>query len=704
MNILQILPQLNVGGVETGTVDLAKYLVKNGHGCVVISGGGELVRELENSGIRHYTLPVDSKAFWVMIKTARKVAQIIRQENIDIVHARSRVPAWIGFMATRSANAVLLTTAHGHYSKHIFSYMMGQGKYTIVPSSVIGKHMIEDFGVPFENIRLIPRSVDLERYSFKGLKERRGKKFVVGVIGRITPIKGQIYFLKAMAKILRSASEVTAVIVGGVSAGKDSYMEELEVWTRRLGLASFVTFMGNRRDIPQVLLGLDCLVMPSIAEESFGRVIVEAQASGVPVVATKVGGVVEIIDDQVNGLLVYPKDSDGLADAVLRIYQDESFARQLADNARKKVEEKFSLVKMAQDTIKVYEEAMASPRILVIKISAIGDAILAIPSFKAIKSKFPYSKVVCLVGMEAKDVFGRCPYIDELIVYDIKNKEKGWRGVYRLAKKLMRRRFDIVIDLQNNKKSHILSYATFSARRYGYDNGKFSFLLNHKIKDTPPGANRYGAGVQPSAAPVEHQFRVLKMLDIDYNNEALELWPSSEDNEFAEAFLDKTGSEKKLIGVNIGSSPRWQSKRWPYKRFSQLCGQLIAKGYRVLLTGNAYDAATAKKILKDMKAEPLCSVGRTSLMQLASLIKKCDCYVTGDSAPMHVAAAVGVPFVAFFGPTYSGRHLPLPSRSVVLQKGCVPCYKEECRKKEHECMEKITVQDCLAAIEELLRK
>jgi len=570
--------------------------------------------------------------------------------------------------------------------------MMGQGKYTIVPSAVIGKHMIEDFGVPYENIRLIPRSVDLEKYPFKGLKERRGKEFVVGVIGRITPIKGQIYFLKAMAKILQSASEVTALIVGGVSAGKDSYMEELEVWMRRLGLTGSVTFLGNRRDIPEILSGLDCLVMPSIAEESFGRVIVEAQASGVPVVAAKVGGVVEIIDDQINGLLVYPKDYDGIANAVLKIFQDEPFARGLAANARKKVEEKFSLKKMADDTIRVYEEALTAPRILVIKISAIGDAILAIPTFKALRSKFPTSKIVCLVGMEAKDVFGRCPYIDELVVYDIKNKEKGWRGVYKVAKKLMRRRFDIVIDLQNNKKSHILSYATFSARRYGYDNGKFSFLLNHKIKDTP-----WAVG------PVEHQFRVLKMLGIDYNGEALELWPTPEDSKFAEAFLSQSAPERKLIGVNIGSSPRWQSKRWPYKRFAQLCGQLMAKGYRCLLTGDVHDAAIAKKILKEMKAEPLCSVGRTTLMQLASLIKKCDCYATGDSAPMHVAAAVGVPFVAFFGPTYSGRHLPLPSSSIVLQKGCVPCYKEACRKKEHECMEKITVQDCLAAIEELLK-
>ena len=693
MNILQVLPQLNVGGVETGTVDLAKYLVKNGHKCIVVSAGGELIPELEASGVTHYQLPVDHKAFWVMFKTARQLEDIIKKENIDIVHVRSRVPAWVGFMAVRKTNATLITTAHGHYSRHIFSYMMGWGKYTIVPSSVIGKHMAEDFGVPLENMRLIPRSVDLEKYFFRSLSAPSKKELIVAVIGRITPIKGQLYFLKAMAKIVRSMPYVKAWVVGGVSPGKHNYMEELEVWVRRLGLSGVVEFLGNRRDIPQLLSKIDVLVMPSIAEEAFGRVIVEAQAIGVPVVATKVGGVVEIIDDGQDGLLVYPKDHEGLADAILKILKDPSFAQALAQKARKKVEEKFSLEKMAQETLKVYADALGAPRLLVIKISAIGDAILAIPSFAALKKKWPISKIVCLVGKEAREVFQRCPYIDELLVCDFKEKDKGLRRLVALAKKLMQRRFDAVIDFQNNKKSHFLSYATFAARRYGYNNGKFSFFLNRTVKQ-----------VAEPIGPVQHQFRILDMLGISYQGEKLELWPSSEDEKFAKEFFQQYWlGQGRLIGINIGTSPRWPSKQWLMKNFAKLCDQLAKRDYRVLLTGSPADALFAKSILDHANTKPMCAVAQTTLMQLACLIQKCDVYVTGDSAPMHLAAAMRTPFVALFGSTDSRWHLPPAERCAVLQKKeCPPCYKGVCPKGHPICMERISVDEVLGAVEWLL--
>jgi lipopolysaccharide heptosyltransferase II len=692
MNILQVVPQLNVGGVETGTVDLAKYLAENGHKCVVVSAGGDLVRELEACGIRHYTLPVQSKVFWVMFKAAKQLAAIIKKEEIEIVHGRSRVPAWVGFMACRRTGTQFITTAHGHYTRHIFSYMMGWGKYTIVPSSVIGKHMMEDFGVPLENIRLIPRSVDLKRYPFMPRAPKQKKECRIVVVGRIAPIKGQVYFLKAMAKVLRSMPSVKAWIIGGISPGKDSYMEELEVWTRRLGLSSAVEFLGNRRDIPQLLSQADVLVMPSIAEEAFGRVIVEAQASGVPVVATKVGGVVEIIDDNEDGLLVHPKDHEGLAEAVLKVLRSSELASRLSENGRKKVEEKFTLEKMAQDTLKVYLEALSLPRILVIKISAIGDAILSIPSFEALKKKFPSSKIVCLVGKEARDVFQRCPYIDELIVCDLRGKDRGGRGLARLSKKLMRRRFDWVIDLQNSRISHFLSYATLAARRYGYQNGKWSFFLNRTVKDTGQ-----------ALAPVAHQFRTLGMLDIVFGQERLQLWPSAEDREFAKIFLEQywLGKEK-LIGINIGASPRWQTKQWLSKNYATLCDKLAKKDYRVLLTGSAYDASFAKTVLKEVKTRPVCAVAQTTLMQLACLIEKCDVFVTSDSAPMHLAAAMHTPFVALFGPTDPARHLPPADRCLALQKGCAPCYKDHCKKKEHVCMQEISVDDVLGAIERLL--
>lgn len=693
MNVLQILPRLDIGGVETGTVDLAKYLKDHGHTCVVVSAGGELVAELEAQGIRHYALPVHHKAFWVMFKAARKVAEIIRRENIEIVHARSRVPAWIGFMAARQTRAVLVTTAHGHYSRHIFSYLMGFGKFTIVPSAVIGKHMKEDFGVPLENIRLIPRSVDLDKYLFRGARPRK-TDFVVGVVGRIAPIKGQIYFLKSLARLLRSAPYVKGLIVGGVSPGKDNYMEELEVWVRRLGLSHCVEFLGNRRDVPAILAQLDCLVMPSITEESFGRVIVEAQAIGVPVVASRVGGVVEIIDEGLNGLLVPPKDDEALAEAILRILKDTAFAQKLIQNGRRKVEERFSLTTMAQETLKVYRQALEAPRILVIKISAIGDAVLAVPALGALKKKFPLSRIVCLTGEGTGEVFQRCPYIDELIVYDAKGKDRGLKGFWSFAKKLMHRRFDCVIDLQNNRKSHLFCFATFSSRRYGYDNGKFSFLLNHRIR-----------GAKDRIPPVQHQFRVLKMLDIPYEGQRLELWPSEEDTAFAQNFLKGSRTPgQKLIGINIGSSRRWESKRWLADRFAKLCDELARRGYRVCVTGNASDASFARRILYATKSAPLCAVARTTLLQLASLVRACDVYVTSDSAPLHIAAAMRTPFVALFGPTDAQRHLPPATHCVILQKDCLPCYSQTCVKKHHHCMKKITVEEVVKAVEELLQE
>ena len=165
MRILQILPELNVGGVETGTVDFAKFLLDNKHYNVVVSNGGSLVERLQKSGIKHYALPVHKKSLIPILKSIKALKKYIIEERIDIVHARSRVPAWIAWFACRHTDAEFMTTCHGHYSKHFFSSVMGWSKLVIVPSKVIGHHMIDNFHVPSDHIRCIPRSVDLNRFS-----------------------------------------------------------------------------------------------------------------------------------------------------------------------------------------------------------------------------------------------------------------------------------------------------------------------------------------------------------------------------------------------------------------------------------------------------------------------------------------------------------------------------------------------------------
>ncbi|MCK9432059.1 MAG: GT4 family glycosyltransferase PelF, partial [Candidatus Omnitrophica bacterium] len=551
MKILQILPELNVGGVETGTLDLSRHLVRLGHKSVVVSAGGRLVKDLEAAGAKHYTLPVNKKSIVTMFKMIPKLVDIINQEEIDIVHARSRVPAWIAYFACRRSRAVLITTCHGYYKKHFFSFVMGWAKRVIAISNVIARHMIDDFAVPHDRIRLIPRSVDLEKFRYLDPRDKRKEDFNVGIIGRITPLKGHLYFIKAMAHIYRQVPRLKIWIVGDAPASKESYKEELQVLVRRLGLWHCTEFLGTQRDIPGIMEHLDLVVLSTTTHEAFGRVVVEAQAAGVPVVATRVGGVIDIIEDGKNGLLVPPADPRSMSEAVMRIFKDPQLARTLAEKAYLKVKEKYNVELMVKNTLDVYREALSNFKILVIKLSSLGDVILSTAALRAIREKFPRPsyKVSFLVGEEAKDILLRCPYIDELLVCDPKNKDKGLRGLWQVGRVLRKKSFDFVIDLQNNRFSHVLAYLSGSVGRYGYRNKKLSFLLNHAVDNH-----------NPLTDPVSHQFRILKMLGIDLLDNSLELWPSKEDEEKVEEMLNAhwLSQAQKIVGINISASKRWE--------------------------------------------------------------------------------------------------------------------------------------------------
>jgi len=695
MNILQILPSLDVGGVETGTIDLARYLVRKGHKAIVISGGGRLVRELDKIGARHYTLPVGKKSIFSVIKMVGMVSDIIHNEDIDIVHVRSRVPALIAYIACRITNRVFLTTAHGYYKKHFLSKVMGWGRFVIVPSNIIAKHMVSDFGVPYDRIRFIPRGVDLSRFKFRPPEAHQKKVFTVGMISRITPLKGHSFFIKAVSILRRNIPNLKVVIVG--SAAKDKYMGDLEMLIRRLGLVKTVEFMNAREDVPSVMHELDCLVSATITPEAFGRAIIEAQASGVAVVATRVGGVVDIIEDEKSGLFCNAQDPKDMADKIFKLYRDKDLRAKLVVNGRKRVEENFSLDTMMTKTLSVYEEALKAVNILIIKMSAIGDVILSVPSLKAIRSKFKDAQIKVLVGLQARDVLDGCPYINDKIVCDFMGKDRGLSGFWKMGADLRKCCFDIVIDLQNNKKSHALSFLSLAPLRYGYNNGKFSFLLNNGIKDDAPYLD-----------PIEHQFRVLKSAGIKPVDKRLELWPSPSDAERIDALLQENWIKpsQNLIGINVRASSRWKSKNWPPKRIAELCDRLAKEfNMRVVLTGTKEDIPFIEKITGLTSSKPVVAAGRTAVMELASLIKRCAAYITPDSAPMHIASALGTPFIALFGPTDPVRHVAPSQEYVVIKKDlkCSPCYNPNCS-KGYKCMSSIEVEEVFAAVKNILSK
>ena len=687
-----------MGGVETGTVDLAKYLLEHGHVPVVVSNGGALVQNLENIGVTHYQLPVHKKSFLSAWRSVQALKRIIIEEKVDVVHARSRVPAWIAFFACQGTEAAFITTCHGYYSTHFFSRVMGWGKYVIVPSEVIGRHMIEDFDVPADHIRCIPRSVDLDRFNLPHEPHKMKTSFTIAIVGRLTPLKGHVYFLKAMAKVVRIMPYVKVWIIGEAPRHKDSYRQELEALSRRLGLTDTVEFLGNRKDIPQLLSQTDVLVMSSTVPEAFGRVIIEAQAADVPVVATKVGGVVEIIEHEKTGLLVLPKDPDGMAQAVIRLLQDRPFAQSIAAQAKKKVLSRYTLAHMAKKTLAVYKELLKTLNILVIKIGAVGDVILVTAALKALRERFPQARIVCLVGEESRTILQRCPYVDELIMIDAKSHRRRLWRVLKCGRKLARNKFDKVIDFQNNRVSHFLSFCSFARERYGYRR-KWGFFLNRPVP-LP----------EHPLPPVPHQFEVLKALDVPVPPEGLrlELWPSENDYKHIQDLFESEwlGVHHNVVGIHLAASPRWKTKNWPLEHAARLCDLLAAKNIRVVITGADKDFGAGLEIMRLTKSKPANFIGKTDIMEMAALIGRCRVFVTPDSAPMHMAAAMGTSFIAFFGPTAAFRHLPPSERYVVFQKKlpCVPCYSPACRIKTHACMNDITPEEVAEQVVRLMQE
>lgn len=694
MNILQLVPKLNVGGVEKGTVEVARYLTLNGHKAVVVSSGGVLEKNLAAIGARHYQLPVGQKNPLVMVWCYFKLRYIIKKENIDIVHARSRIPAVTGYFAAKSTHRVFLTTAHGQYKKHLISRVMGWGKLVIVANETMARYMKDNFDVPLRKAVIIPRGVDLEKFSFTSPKERKSKTFRVGMVSRFTPLKGHLDFLKAMSYVSRKIPNAQIILMGDKSLAKEEYIKKIELTIRRLMLGSIVKFISSDEDVAQVMKGLDVLVSANTEQEAFGRSVIEAQASGVPVVATSIGGVVENVISGKTGLLCEPMNPAGMAEKIMAYAEDPELMETVAKGARCHVEERYSVGKTMELTVKTYSRALSSKNILIFKISSLGDIILSVPSLRAIRKRYQSANIKVLVDVKFREVLERCPYIDEVIVCDFGGRDKGL-GFLKLARRLRSEDFDISIDFQNNHKSHLLGFLGAIPERYGYHNGKWSLLLNRKI-----------ALPEKPMGPVDHQCCVLGLLGITDVDKHLELWPSAESEEWADKFISSNWFKKdqKLVAISLSASRKWETKNWGVPQLAELADMLAReKSMRVVLLGVEADKSDVAAFLKKSGAKPIDAVGKTDVARLISLIKRCDALVTGDSAPMHIAAAANTPFVAIFGPTDPQRHLSPADRKKVMQKKvkCAPCYKPTCRKKM-KCMTSIKPGEVFGAVLEVI--
>ncbi|MBN3040857.1 MAG: glycosyltransferase [Candidatus Omnitrophica bacterium] len=683
MRLIQTLPNMNIGGVERGVLDLAVYLKRKGMENSVVSGGGRLVEILEEYHIPHYKLPVYRKSLLALL-CIRKFRRIMEKENPQIVHARSRIPAWISFFATRSSDAIFITTAHGMYKNKFFSEIMGWGKFVICPSRVVARHMKERFGVPDSKIVVINRWVDLDKFVFNEFTAQQDNNAVV-TVGRISPSKGYEYLIEAFKKVVRFNPYLKLKIVGSPDKSKMRYYNYLKTLVNRYALNFNVEFTGFRSDIENVLRGARVLVAPSVIEESFGRVLVEAFACGVPVVATRVGGYNEIVEDKKEALLVDPADSSQLADAILKILDDPSFAKALTQKAREKVEKNYTMANCLKQIVEVYNLCLIQERILIIKISSLGDLILAIPSFYEIRKRYPQSKITLLTLQKYVSFVNDCPYIDEVISLD--DNYKKIKNILPLAKKLRRTAFDYIIDLQNSRSSHLIAFLSLPRYSFGFKL-RWGALLSKKVA--------YKRGLDPLSS----QEQILKLLGIKFGQKQLIFW-----NKKSQSSLPLTGEN--FIGINLSASSKWRSKRWPTKNIIKLIGIIYKNlaGFRVVFFGDSSCRDYAHNIGQSVNPHPINLCGRTSLDDLPLILKKLKVFITPDTATLHLAQAVGISTIALFGPTDPERHT-VKSRNLFVfcqKRACSFCYKPKCKfADESLCLEDISPHQIFSMIKNIL--
>lgn len=358
MRVVQLLPELNEGGVERGTVELNREFVKKGIESFVISAGGKLQNQIDIDGGKHIKFDVCSKNIFTVFSRVAKLKKILKDVNPDIIHVRSRVPAWLIFFANKSLKIKVVSTVHGFNSVGFYSSIMQKADAVICVSNSIKEYIQKNYQTTENIITVIPRGIDLELFNQNNISNEfinnfkkeydLENKFIVSSVGRVTQLKDYETFIKAVFLVKKEILNIKALIVGGVRSDKEEYLNSLKKLVKELALEDNISFTGSQSKIAEIYALSDVVVSSSKKPESFGRAVAEAIAMNTPVIATNHGGVKDIIIENENGFFFEVGDEKMLANNILK-------SKELKFDGYKYISENFSLENMVDKTIEVYK-------------------------------------------------------------------------------------------------------------------------------------------------------------------------------------------------------------------------------------------------------------------------------------------------------------------------------------------------------------
>ena len=375
INVLQVIPKLGYGGAETGCYDIAHYLAEKELGSFIVTAGGELLKFIKKEKVKIFRLPVHSKNPIVIIFNTLILSLIIIFFRINIVHARSRAPAWACYLACLLTNRVFVTTFHGTYNfkskiKKFYNSVMLRAKLTIAGSNFIFSHINENYEEYLskgKKLRVIFRGINIDYFNQKNisiLKQEKLKqewglssnKFTILLPGRLTYWKGQEKFIESLNILIEDYNFTSfQAIMLGADQGRKVYSKKLISLIERYSLNKKVKFISHCKEVPLAYSLADVVVSASIEPEAFGRVAVEAQAMGKPIIASNLGGSKETILNKKSGFLYRHDDPRDLAkslNTVIQLSQNE--IKSMGNEGRKNITKKFDVETMCDSNLKEY--------------------------------------------------------------------------------------------------------------------------------------------------------------------------------------------------------------------------------------------------------------------------------------------------------------------------------------------------------------
>ena len=364
LTILQVLPALNSGGVERGTLEISKYLVSKKHRSIVVSEGGRMRDKLVKEGGEHIELAIGKKSL-LTLRLIPKLIKILSTNNVDLIHIRSRFPAWICLIAIKFMEnkkiPSIVTTFHGPYSINRYSSIMTKGDAVIAVSKMIKTYILKNYKINPKKIFLNYRGVDAKEFPYlfkpkdswinewyKDNPETKNKMLLT-LPGRVTRWKGQIHFLNIIASLNKNNINIYGLIVGDVAANKVGFLEELKNKAIELGIKDKVSFIGHRNDLREIMSISKIVFSLSSEPEAFGRTTIESLKIGVPVIGYGHGGVGEQLKE------IFPQGIIKKNDISSAVFLCKKWIKKAPKVTKTDL---FNLETMQSNTLKIYMAAL----------------------------------------------------------------------------------------------------------------------------------------------------------------------------------------------------------------------------------------------------------------------------------------------------------------------------------------------------------